>query len=130
MTQPANRSRVVLTSLNYEMRPTGSEDVNGIDCVRISIDPKTSSPYLFKGTIWVNAKDGDIVKLEGVTSKSASMLTGATQVSRVYEVMNGVPMATHATADASSWLLGSTTIDIDYTGYQMTMQGTTPIAGH
>jgi hypothetical protein len=130
MTQPVNRSRVVLTSLNYAMRANGSENVSGIDCVRISIDPKTRSPYLFKGTIWVNAKDGDIVKLEGVTSKSASVLTGATQVSRVYEVIHGVPMATHATADASSWLLGATTIDIDYTGYQMTMQATTPAAGH
>jgi len=130
MTQPANRSRVVLTSVNYTMRPNGAENVNGVDCVRISINPKTSSPYLFKGTIWVNAKDGDIVKLEGVTSKSASVLTGATRVSRVYGAIDGLPMATHATADASSWLLGSTTIDIDYTGYQMTMQATTPAAGH
>ncbi len=130
MTQPVNRSRVVLTSLNYQMRPNGSENVDGVDCVRIAIVPKTSSPYLFKGTIWVNAKDGDIVKLQGVTSKNASVLTGATEVSRVYEVIDGVPMATHATADASSWLLGSTTIDIDYTGYQMTMHATTPVAGH
>lgn len=130
MTQPVNRGRVVLTSLNYEMTALGSERVNDVDCVRISIVPKTSSPYLFKGTIWVNAKDGDIVKLDGVTAKSASVLTGATQVSRVYGEIDGMPMATHATAEANSWVLGSTTIDIDYTGYQMTLRPTTAAAGH
>jgi hypothetical protein len=127
MTQPVNRSRVVLTSLNYELTVLGSEKVNSVDCMRISIVPKTSSPYLFRGTIWVNATNGDIVKLEGVTAKSASVLTGATQVSRVYGEIDGIPMATHATADAKSWLLGSTTIDIDYTGYQMTLRPTTTI---
>ncbi len=130
MTQPVNRSRVVLTSLNYEMAVLGSVKVHGVDCVRISIVPKTSSPYVFKGPIWVNAKDGDIVMLEGVTAKSASVLTGATQVSRLYEVMDGVPMATHATAEANSWVLGSTTIDIDYTGYEMTLRLTNPSPGH
>jgi hypothetical protein len=128
MTQPANRSRVVLTSANYAMTAHGVDKVNGADCVRISIVPKTSSPYLFKGTIWVNGKDGDIVKLDGVTSKSVSMLTAATQVSRVYGEVDGMPMATHATAESNSWLLGATTIDIDYNGYQLTLRTTTATA--
>lgn len=122
MTKPENRTRVVLTSANYDLSSNGTETVNGLDCERISIIPRTNSPYLFKGLIWVNAKDGDIVRLEGVTSKSVSVLAGATKVSREYEEIDGIPMAVHATAEANSWLLGSTSIDIDYTDYQIRLR--------
>jgi outer membrane lipoprotein-sorting protein len=122
MTQPANRVQAVLTSGNYTMRLKGNESVDGRDCTAVAIVPKRSSPYLFRGSIWVDAQDGSIVKLEGVASRSASILTGATQVSRQYEKIDRLPMATHATAVASSWLLGQTTIDIDYSDYQMTLR--------
>jgi hypothetical protein len=88
----------------------------------VAIVPKRSSPYLFRGTIWVDAQDGSIVKLDGVASKAASVLAGATQVSRQYANIDGLPMATHAEAVAGSWLLGQTTIDIDYSGYEMTLR--------
>jgi hypothetical protein len=123
MTQPANRAPAVLTTANYSMTVKGDETVNGRACRVVAIVPKKSSPYLFRGTIWVDTQDGSIVKLDGVASKAASMLAGATQVSRQYTNVNGLPMATHAEALAGSWLLGQTTIDIDYSGYEMTLRG-------
>ncbi len=101
--------------------------MDGRACRVVAIVPKKSSPYLFRGTIWVDAQDGSIVKLEGVASKAASVLAGATQVSRQYANMNGLPMATRATAVAGSWLLGQTTIDIDYSGYEMALRGGTVV---
>jgi outer membrane lipoprotein-sorting protein len=123
MTQPANRARAVLTTANYSMSVKGNDTVDGRACRVVAIEPKMSSPFLFRGTIWVDAQDGSIVKLEGVASKAASVLAGATQVSRQYANMNGFPMATRALAVAGSWLLGQTTIDIDYSGYEMTLRG-------
>lgn len=122
MTQPANRALAVLTSANYQMTVKGPETVDGRACTAVAIVPRKSSPYLFHGTIWVDAKDGSIVKLDGVASKSASVFAGASQVSRHYTTINGLPMATHAEALAGSWLLGTTTIDIDYVDYQMTLK--------
>jgi hypothetical protein len=132
MTQPANRAQAVLTSANYTMTLKGQDTVDGRACRVVAIVPKRNSPYLFRGTIWVDADDGSIVKLDGVASKAASVLAGATQVSRQYANINGLPMATHAAAVAGSWLLGQTTIDIDYSGYQMTLAnepGTPQIVG-
>lgn len=123
MTQPANRSQVVLTSANYDMRIEEQAIIGDRPCTVVAINPRRSSPYLFRGKIWVDAEDGSIVKLDGIASKSASVLTGPAEVSRQYVKMNGLPMATHAAARTASWLLGQTVIDIEYSDYQMTLQG-------
>lgn len=122
MTQPANRAQAVLTSANYQMTVKGAETIDGRSCTVVAIVPRKNSPYLFRGAIWVDANDGSIVKLDGVASKSASVFAGASQVSRSYANIDGLPMATHAAAVAGSWLLGTTTIDIDYLDYKMTLK--------
>lgn len=118
-TLPANRTAAVITSANYTMRIKGSEVVDGRNCIALSIAPRRSSPYLFHGDLWVDSRDYSIVQLAGVTVKSPSVLVGPTQVARQYAIIDGFPMATHATATSPSWLLGPTTIEIDYTGYQI-----------
>lgn len=124
LTQPANRAAAVITSSNYWMAVKGPALADGRDCVELVIVPKRSSPYLFKGEIWVDSRDYAIVKFEGVAGKSPSMLTGPAQVSRHYVEVDGYPMATHAKAVSNSWILGQTTITIDYSDYQLKLHGT------
>lgn len=118
-TEPANRSSAVITSANYNMQVKSSEIVDGRSCIRLAVAPKRISPYLFNGDLWVDAQDFSIVELEGLTSKSANVLAGPTQVTRHYAPVDGFPMATHATATVKSWMLGQTTIEIEYTAYQI-----------
>ena len=122
MTQPANRATAVITSANYKMALKGSESLNGRPCLLVSLTPRRNSPYLFNGTIWVDAHDYSIVQLDGMASKSASVVTGPAQVTRQYANFNGFPMATHANAVSKSWALGQTTIKIEYTGYEVKLQ--------
>ncbi len=119
VTQPTNRPTALITSTNYTMHVKGSEIVGGRNCVALSIAPRRSSPYLFQGDLWVDAQDYSIVQLAGTASKAPSVLAGPTQVARQYAAIDGFPMAIHATATSTSWLLGQTTIEIDYTGYQI-----------
>jgi hypothetical protein len=119
MTQPANRATAVLTSANYEMSVKGAESVDGRSCMAVSLKPRRTSPYLFNGTIWVDAQDESIVQLEGTSAKSPSVLTGPSQVFRQYEIIDGFPMATHAKAETKSWVLGQMIIKIDYTDYNI-----------
>jgi hypothetical protein len=121
-TQPANRATALITSANYTMQVKGHEVVDGRNCFKLSIAPRRSSPYLFQGDLWVDALDYSIVPLSGLASKSPSVLAGQTQVARHYANFNGFPMATHATAISTSWLLGQTTIEIEYTGYQIELR--------
>lgn len=126
MTQPSNRAGAVLTTANYDMKPIGREALDGRECVELSIRPRHPSPYLFEGKLWVDASTDAIVKLHGVASKSPSFVAGNTEVSRQYSDVDGYPMATHATAVSKSWLLGQTTIQIDYTGYQLQLRPAQP----
>jgi len=116
---PANREASWITSANYAMtlRPGGVQRLDGRDCYVLDIAPKRKAPNLLDGTLWVDAKDGTIIQIQGVASKSASVFTGPTQMMRQYASVNGFAMATHARAVADSGLFGRTVIAIDYRDY-------------
>jgi hypothetical protein len=126
ITQPANRAGAVITSQNYEMTVKGIEPVtarnDGQDCVAVSLKPRRESPYLFNGTIWVDAQNASIVQLHGFTARSPSIFSGVSEVFRQYAMIEGFPMATQAKAISNSWLLGQTVIKIDYLNYQLEHQ--------
>jgi hypothetical protein len=123
LNEPANRGHELITSANYGMTVEGSAKVDGRDCFLVNIVPRQNAAYLFRGRIWVDERNEDIVRLEGVATKSASMLTGPAQVVRRYAEVDGFPMATHASATVSSWLLGPTRVEIEYKGYAITEAG-------
>ncbi|HEY1255269.1 MAG TPA: hypothetical protein VGF01_10845, partial [Terracidiphilus sp.] len=116
---PANREAAWITSANYEMKlkPGGVQRLDGRDCYVLDISPRRKAPNLLVGTLWVDVKDGSIVQIHGVASKSASVFTGPTQMMRQYAKVNGFAMATHARAVADSALFGQTVITIDYRDY-------------
>lgn len=119
MTQPANRSMAVIIPANYEMSVKGPAVVDGRKCIAVAIKPRKASPYLFDGTILVDAQNEAIVQLEGVAAKSPSFVSGPSQVFRQYSTIDGFAMATHARAVSNSSLLGQTIVKIDYTGYHL-----------
>jgi hypothetical protein len=123
MTEPANRSTAVIIPANYEMTVKGPGMMDGRSCIALTIKPRRISPYLFNGTVWVDAQNQAIVRLEGVAAKSPTFLSGPSQVSRQYTMIDGFAMATRARAVSNSPLLGETIVNIDYTGYQLQPAG-------
>jgi len=119
--RPGIREHSWIISANYEMqlKPGGVQLLDGRQCLALAISPRQKSPNLIEGTLSVDAKDGSIVRLEGSTSESPSIFTGPTQLMRQYINVNGFGMATHARAVSESFLLGRTTITIDYRDYQI-----------
>jgi hypothetical protein len=121
MSRPGNVETALINSTNYEMKldANAREQLNGRDCLVIDINPRRTSQFLFKGKLWVDAQDFAIVQLKGTASKSAFFLASAADVTRQYDEINGLPMATHAQATSGSSLLGQTVVKIDYTNYQL-----------
>ncbi len=109
------------TSANYEMKlkPGGVQKFNGRDCYVLSITPKAAAPNLIIGTLWADVKDGSLVQVEGVASKSPSAFAGTTHMMRQYANIDGFAMAMHARAESTSMLFGQTVIVIDYSDYQI-----------
>ncbi len=117
---PGNVAHSWITSANYDMTlKPGSQMLEGRECLVFAINPKRKAPNLIVGTLWVDAKDFTIVRLEGVASKAPSVFAGATHMVRQYALVDGFSMATHAWAESTTFLYGRTVVTIDYTGYKM-----------
>ena len=118
---PGIREHSWFTSANYEMqlKSGGMQLLDGRECLALTIHPKHKAPNMIAGTLWVDARNGSIVQIEGTASQSPSILTGAAQVLRQYVSINGFAMATKARAISDSILLGRTTVTIDYRDYQI-----------
>jgi len=121
---PGNRERSWFTSANYEMKlKSGAvERLDERDCLALTIVPKRKAPNMIEGTLWVDAKDGSIVRIDGNASQSPSIFVGPAHVMRWYVNMNGYSMATHARATSDSFFLGRTTVTIDYRDYQFQLR--------
>jgi hypothetical protein len=117
--EPANREASWITSANYEMklRPGGVQRLDGRDCYVLDISPKSKAPDMIDGTLWVDAKDGSVIQVQGVESKSGSVFTGPTQILRQYANVNGFALPAHSRAVANGKLFGRTVIKIDCQDY-------------
>ncbi len=124
LNQPGMREGTWITSANYEMqlKPGGTQLLDGRDCLVLALIPKRRASYLIEGSLWVDAKDGSIVQVQGTTSKSSSLFTGTTQVMRQYANINGFSQATHVRAVSNSFMFGETIVTIDYRDYHIQLR--------
>ena len=116
----ANREGALITSKNYEITPQpGTAEVNGLQCILVTLKPLRKSTHLFNGKMWVDASDFTIVRLEGTPSESPSVFAGQATVARDYAKVEGFAMATQAEAHSHTFLFGDTTLKIDYANYKI-----------
>jgi hypothetical protein len=121
---PGNWEKSWFTSANYDMKlkPGGVQKLNGRDCYVLAVTPREQAPNLIIGTLWADAKDGSLVQIDGVASKSPSAFAGTTHAMRQYNNINGLSMAMHARAESNSMLFGQTVVTIDYSNYQLQLR--------
>ena len=121
---PGIREHSWFTSANYEMnlKSGAVERLDDRDCVALAIVPKRKATNMIEGTLWVDAKDGSIVRIDGSASQSPSIFVGPAHVMRQYVNMNGYSMATQARAASDSFFLGRTIVTIDYRDYQFQLR--------
>jgi hypothetical protein len=130
LSQPGNMEHAWFTSANYEMKLKSGqvEPIDGRPCYELAISPRHKAPNALVGTLWVDARDFSIVKVEGVASRRPSMLAGMTRMMREYKDVNGFPMATHARAVSNGLVIGRTVVTIEYSDYHLVLNPGTPAA--
>jgi hypothetical protein len=118
--EPGVREGSWITTANYKMTvKPGVVPMDGRNCVVVALEPRRREPYLLYGTLWVNAQDGSIVRIEGTGSKSSSIFSGPTKMMRQYAIVGGYAQAVHARAESESSMFGHTVVTIDYSDYQI-----------
>lgn len=119
--QPGNVEKSWFTSANYDMKlkSGAAEPVGGRACYALAIKPKRKAPNLIDGTLWVDARDFSIVRVQGIASRKPSIFAGVTHMMRDYMNIDGYPMATHARAESDSRWIGRTVVTINYSDYHL-----------
>ena len=117
---PAKVGASYFISANYDMqlKPGGPVQQDGRTCWALAIEPRQKAPNLIEGTLWVDAKDFTIVRLEGVTSKSPSIWSEPARVMREYANVDGFAQAIRARGESEGFF-GKAVVTIDYEGYQI-----------
>ena len=117
---PAKVSASLMNSSNYDMKLIlgGPVQKEGRDCWALTIEPRHKAANLFIGTLWVDAHDFTIVRIEGVTSKSPTFWASPAHVMRRYVKVDGFAQAIQARAETDSFF-GRVVLTIDYDAYQI-----------
>ena len=116
---PEKAAQSWFTSANYAMILEGTQQMNGRACYVLGIQPRQKAPNMIEGKIWVDQRDGTLVKVEGTASKSPTPFAGTTHMMREYTGIDGFSMATHARAESKSLIFGRTVVTIDYGNYHL-----------
>jgi hypothetical protein len=74
-----------ITPQNYSFTMLRTDEVEGRKAYVIEVTPKKEKKYLMRGTIWLDAEDFAIVRIEGEPAKNPSFWTKSVQFVHKYE---------------------------------------------
>jgi hypothetical protein len=121
-----NRRRTALSTENYDFSMAGYEDSPDGGRYILDLLPKTKNKFLYRGKIWVDAKDFAVVRIEGEPGKNPSFWIKKTEIAHQYVKVNDfwLPLANHT--ESVIRLGGTATLSIEYRDYKIT--SATPLA--
>jgi len=120
-----NQSRVALNEENYSFTLLGYESTQSGSCYVLSVEPRTKNKLLYRGRIWVNARDFAVTRIEGVPAKNPSFWTKETKVEQVYAKVGDFWLPISNRSTSAIRLGGHAYFTLDYGTYQIT--ATTPV---
>lgn len=102
---------------NYFFSMLGAEDVDGRKAYVIGATPKRQEKYLMRGTIWVDAEDFAIVRMEGVPAKTPSFWIKNIKFAHKYQKHGQFWLAASDNSVSDGRVFGPTELRIDYLDY-------------
>ena len=103
-----------LTAANYEFTARGTELLDGRPCYRLQVKPKRKDKLLYVGTIWVDAEDFAVVRIQAGPAKNPSFWTRDVRIVRRYGRVDGVRVPLSLDSTANVVLAGHSTLSIQY----------------
>jgi hypothetical protein len=114
-----NRDQTQITPENYVFRQTGTDVISGRTCYVFDVIPKAAKKYLMRGSVWIDAEDFAIVRMEGSPAKNPSLWTRKTHFVRTYEKHGVFWLPASVESDSDILIAGKSTLKINYSGYKI-----------
>jgi hypothetical protein len=128
--QPANYARVQITADNYNFTLLGSQD-DGDGCpYMLGVEPRVPNKFLFRGKIWVDAKDFAVCRIEAEPAKNPSFWIKSTAIHHSFMKIGDFWLPEENNSASNIRLGGRATLTIKYEDYQVQgAPGSQAIAG-
>jgi hypothetical protein len=113
-----HRSDSALTPANYAFTLVKTEMDNGRLLYVLAVEPKEPRALLYRGTIWVDAQDYAVVKLDAEPARNPSFWIRNTQINREYEKTGEFWLPRSDRSETKVRLGGMAVLTIDYGDYR------------
>jgi len=114
-----NRSETALTRDNYSFQLTGYESTPQGGRYVLTLQPKTKNKFLYRGKIWVDAKDFAVVRIEGEPGRNPSMWIMKTDFEHKYTKVEDFWLPSENHTETLVRLGGRSTLWIEYQDYKI-----------
>jgi len=120
----ANRQQTALTSQNYSFELV-REEANGPNHYYVmKVEPritnnKANNKFLYRGTVWVDANDFAVARIEAVPAQNPSFWISHTEIEQRYEKFGKFWLPVRNRSVSKVRLGGKATLQIDYKDYHI-----------
>lgn len=114
-----NRRLSALSTENYDFKMAGYEDSPEGGRYILDLLPKTKNKFLYRGKIWVDARDFAVVRIEAEPAKNPSFWIKKTDVSHRYVKVDDFWLPAENHSESVIRLGGKATLSIEYRDYKI-----------
>jgi hypothetical protein len=115
-----NRRRTALSTENYDFSMAGYEDSSQGGQYVLNLLPKAKTKFVYRGKIWIDAKDFAVVRIEGEPEKNPSFWIKKTKVLHRYMKVQDFWLPAENHTESIIRLGGKATLSIEYRDYKIT----------
>jgi len=118
-----NQQRSAITPENYTFQLTDHQKSATDEFYVLDAQPRSKNKFLFRGHIWVNAKDFAITRVEGEPAVNPSWWTVKTDFKRSYQKIGDFWLPQANESETKVRIFGTAVLTIEYREYQITQSG-------
>jgi len=108
-----------LTPLNYRFEIEGMESNGDHDYYRLRVEPLRSNKYLYRGRVWIDAKDFAVARIEAEPAENPSFWISHTEIEQQYAKIGTFWLPLENRSTSKVLLGGVATLTIEYSNYHL-----------
>jgi outer membrane lipoprotein-sorting protein len=130
--------RIALNGDNYDFRLAGYDSTSSGSVYVLVVEPRTKDKFLYRGRIWVDARDFAVVRLEAAPAKNPSFWTKTAEIVQTYMKVSDFWLPAHNRSVTAIRVGGHAELTIDNKDYEiitagpmsnvLTQRSTSPVA--
>ena len=114
-----NRQKIALNTDNYDFTIAGYETTPEGSQYVLNTIPKSKNKFLYRGKIWVDAKDFAVTRIEAEPAKNPSFWIKKTEIQHKYVKVNDFWFPAENRSESSIRLGGKAVLFIEYKDYKI-----------